>query len=436
MSITRETINHYLRNRSIDLLLPIVIGFICGLEAIFIRTIIPWIFGRVMVAAGVDNRLTAPVILASLLAGAYLTGILIERVREASGIGLDVAIENYHSKAGIMPAKFAPLKFFATLFTLGLGGSGGLVGPTAAIGHGTASYFSKWLKLPQNKSKIMALCGIAGSVSGLLHTPFGAAVFALELCYLGGIVYEDLIPVLLSSISAYIMTARIVLVFPFGDLLQQPHLFRTIVSDTAFPWSLDHLIYCIIAALVTTLLGILFIKTFLALQSFSKKEFSGKRRSVLGALFVGLIAILFFRHQLEDVLGQPGDLVEYCATEGYMLNTAIVLLIGRWITTFLTIGFGGSGGLFTPTVLMGGLSGTIVARILGTSNVNVLVTTGIAAALVGVIDVPMAAVIIVIEIFGISFIIPAAIGSAVAFLLAKNFVIYPHIQRYRKSEKQ
>jgi CIC family chloride channel protein len=111
------------------------------------------------------------------------------------------------------------------------------------------------------------------------------------------------------------------------------------------------------------------------------------------------------------------------------------LLIGRWITTFLTIGFGGSGGLFAPTVLMGGLSGSMVAQILGIANAKVLVTTGISAALTGMINVPMAAVIIVVEVFGVSFIIPAAIGSAIAFLLAKNVVIYPHIQQYRESAK-
>jgi CIC family chloride channel protein len=145
---------------------------------------------------------------------------------------------------------------------------------------------------------------------------------------------------------------------------------------------------------------------------------------------------LLFRHRLADVLGQAGDLVERCATgQGYSLYAAAALLVGRWLTTFLTIGFGGSGGLFAPTVLMGGLSGTIVAQLLGVANIKVLVTTGIAAALVGVVNVPVAAVILVVEVFGVSFIIPAAIGSAIAFLLARNVVIYPHIQRYRRSDR-
>jgi len=217
-------------------------------------------------------------------------------------------------------------------------------------------------------------------------------------------------------------------------LIQQPHLFRTTVSHTAFPWSLDYLVYCIVAALFTTLLGILFIKTFRAFERFNKIEIKSRYGPVIGALFVGLVAVLFFRHRLADVLSHPGDLVERCATEEYVLKTAIALLIGRWITTFLTIGSGGSGGLFTPTVLMGGLSGTIVARILGTANVRVLVTTGIAAALAGVINVPMAAVILVVEVFGVSFIIPAAIGSAIAFLLAKNVVIFPHVQQRQKQD--
>ena len=433
MLINKEKINSYLQNSGISYLLPIIIGLICGLEAILVRTIIPWTFGRVMGLSAINEYLTVPIILAFLLGGAYLTGLLGAMMKETSGVGLDVTIENYHLKAGIMPTKFAPLKFFSTLFTLGFGGSGGLVGPTAAIGQGTASYFSRLFKLPQDKSRILALCGVAGCVSGLLHTPFGAAVFALELCYMSGILYEELIPVLLSSISAYIMSARIVRIFPFGHLLQQPHLFRTVVYDTPFPWSLDYLAYCVIAALVTTLIGILFIKTFLALQNFNKAKINIKYGSVIGAGFVGLIALIFFRSRLPDVLGQPGNLVEQCATEWFSFSKALILLIGRWMTTFLTVGFGGSGGLFSPTVLMGALSGTIAARILGITNVGVLVTSGISAGLVCVINVPMAAVIIVVEVFGVSFIIPAAIGSAIAFLLAKNLVIYPHIQQYQES---
>jgi CIC family chloride channel protein len=433
MPINKETIRQHLRNYPVDLLLPIAVGFICGWEAVFIRTFIPLTFGRVIALASVNDQLTVPVIFAFLLIGAYLTGLIAERMQEVSGFGLDVAIESYHSNAGRTTARFAPLKFLATLLTLGSGGSGGLVGPTAAIGQGTASYFSRWFKLSQDRSRILALCGIAACVSGLLHTPFGAAVFALELCYMGSIVYEDLIPVLLSSVSAYIMSARIVRTFPFGHLLEQPHLFRTIVHDTAFPWSLDYLAYCVVAALFTTLLGILFIKTYRAFERFNKIEIKSRYGPVIGSLFVGLVAALFFRHRLADVLSHPGDQVERCATEGYSLNAAAGLLIGRWVTTFLTIGFGGSGGLFSPIVLMGGLSGTIVARVLGTANVKVLVTTGIAAALAGVINVPMAAVILVVEVFGVSFIIPAAIGSAIAFLLARNVVIFPHIQQRQES---
>lgn len=282
----------------------------------------------------------------------------------------------------------------------------------------------------------MALCGIAGCISGLLHTPFGAAIFTLELCYLSGILYGDLIPVLLSSISAYIMSARITQLLPFGYLLEQPHLFRTVVYETPFPWSLRYLLYCVITALFTTILVIIFIKTFLALQNFNREEISDRYGPVIGAVTVWVIAAIFFKNRLGDVLGQPGDLVEHCATGGYLLYGAIALLISRWLTTFLTVGFGGSGGLFSPTLLLGGLAGIIIARLFGASSTSVLVTTGMSAALTGVMNVPIAAIIMVIEAFGISFIIPAIIGSVISFLLANNLVIYPHVESYQNRGKE
>jgi CIC family chloride channel protein len=443
MPIRRDSFSYHFRDLPFELLLPILIGLICGLESIIIRTIIPLTFKNIIRLSGLIDSIAFFIIFAFLLFGAYITGLLERKMGEISGAGLNFAIESYHFKSGLMSWKFAPLKFLATFFTLGFGGSGGLVGPTAAIGQGTASYFSRWFGLKGDKSRIIALCGIAGCVSGLLHTPFGAAIFALELCYMGSIVYENLIPVLLSSVAAYIMSARIVRYFPFGYMLERPHLFRTLVSDSAFPWSdspfpwtLDHLLYSIIAALFTTLLVIIFIKSFRLLHRFSETKIANvKFRPIMGAILVGIVAVSFFRYNLNHVMSESSDLVELCATGEYPLKSSIALLMGRWATTFFTVGFGGSGGLFSPTVLVGELSGTIVAHILNISHAKVLVTTGISAALAGMINVPMAAVIIVTEAFGISFIIPAAIGSAIASILAKNVVIYPNIQKFREPAK-
>ncbi|MBD3182418.1 hypothetical protein GF312_09005 [Candidatus Poribacteria bacterium] len=436
MLINKVKIRNAIKYQSTNLILPIIVGFACGLEAIIVRTVIPSTFNFIIKLADLAGSFRILVPLAFLLTGALITGLLAKISGKTSGFGLDVAIRSYHLEAGLMSYSFTPLKFLSTFFTLGFGGSGGLVGPTASIGQGTASYFSRLFKLSYKDSRILALCGLAGCVSGLLHTPFGAAVFALELCYLGGIIYDDLIPVFISSVSAYIMSARIIRLIPLGNIFHQPHLFRTVIYDTPFPWSLDYIIYSILAALGTTVAGILFIKSFQWIQSFTQKRISVYYKPLIGAAMVGLVAAVFFRNNLTYVLGEAGNLVEYCASGAiYSLKMAFILLVGRWITTFLTVGFDGSGGLFAPTVLMGGLVGTIVARLLGIVNVKVLVTTGISAALVGVINVPIAAIIIVIEVFGISYLIPAVIGSTIAYLLARNFVIYPHIQNYQQYDR-
>ena len=73
----------------------------------------------------------------------------------------------------------------------------------------------------------------------------------------------------------------------------------------------------------------------------------------------------------------------------------------------------------------------IIGELLGIANTKILVTTGMSAALSGVINVPMAAIIIVVEIFGVDYILPAAIGSSIAFILARNWVIYPHIKHIK-----
>ncbi len=421
-------IHHYLHNRLIDIMLPIIVGLVCGFAAVIIKTIIPLVFSWVMMLVSLSGRLGFLTISAFLLVGADISVILIAKMKATSGVGLDISIRNYHRSAGLMPTSFVPLKFLATLFTLGFGGSGGLVGPTSSIGHGIASYFSKAFRLSKDNSKMLALCGISACVSALLHTPFGATIFGLELCYIDGLIYSDLIPVLASSISAYIVSSRIIMMLPLGYLFHKPYLSATMNSESAFPWHLNYLAYCVIAALVTAVLGIAFIRSFQTLQRFNRKKLQTSYGPIVGALTIGLVSVIFFRHRLPDFLGEPSRLVENCIAQGYPICIAIALLIGRWVNTLLTVGFGGSGGLFSPTLLLGGLAGNIVALLLGVSETKVLVATGMAAALSGVLNVPIAAIIIIIEIFGVDYIIPAAIGSSIAFMIARRWVIYPHVK--------
>ncbi|MGH2409687.1 MAG: chloride channel protein, partial [Chloroflexota bacterium] len=278
----------------------------------------------------------------STMLGGLLAGALVQRLApEAEGHGTDAAIACFHQHAGYMRFRATMVKLVASAITLGSGGSGGREGPTAQIGAGFGSLLSGLLKLDARDRRIAVAAGIGAGIAAIFRAPLGGAVLSAELLYRRDFEAEALAPGLVSAIVAYTLFAGVVGWNPvFGN---QPNL--------AFTHPIQLLYYAALG-LVIGGFGILYIKTFYAVQRlFARVSLSSYLKPALGGLLVGLIGL-----GAPQAVGVGYGWVQFLMRPG---QTAVPLLLIlalpflKILTTSLSIGSGGSGGIFGPGLVIG-----------------------------------------------------------------------------------
>ena len=271
------------------------------------------------------------------------------------------------------------------------------------------------------------MAGIAAAVCTLLNTPFAAAIFAAEVVYSQRIVYRTLLYPMISVICVYALNNRFGIV---GTLFPPtPHAMSYTVKE-----------YVEVAAVAVfcslpTGLGIKAVFNYLK-EMFTKIPFI--TRAPVGALLtagIGLGAYYGLEIDIDHVLGMGEntvhDLINNHGNPGlkvWWIIFAIVFL--KCVTTGLTLMAGGSAGLLVPAMVLGGASGAGVFYLiqdlglgfLVTKDMNLFVISGVAASLVAVAQVPVAAILIVTEMFGSTFAPPAMISVVICHLMVKRCV--------------
>lgn len=274
--------------------------------------------------------------------GGLLAGILVVRLApEAEGHGTDAAIACFHQRAGQMRARAGVVKLVASAITLGSGGSGGREGPTAQIGAGFGSLLGRLLRLETRDRRIAVAAGIGAGIASIFRAPLGGAILSAELLYRRDFETEALAPGLVGSIVGYTLFASVYGWQPvFGN---QPGL--------TFAEPIQLLYYAVLGVTVG-LVGILYIKTFYGIQAIvARLPLTALLKPALGGLLVGLIGLA-----VPQAVG-----VGYGWVQLLMLpkQTAVPLLVIlvlpflKILATSLSIGSGGSGGIFGPGLVIG-----------------------------------------------------------------------------------
>jgi CIC family chloride channel protein len=317
------------------------------------------------------------------------------------------------------------------LITLGFYGSGGIVGPLASICSGlTAALYGRFARPMRENTgidlRMAAICGAGAAVSAIFHSPIGGGFFAAEVLKKDSIHYADLIPATLSGLFAHYASAV---------LLKQEPVFRIYAPDTSF--SVGMIPWFLLVAAVTGLIGLLFIKTFdLALAGFRRIPYRQPAAACIGGAVVGLI--WFFKRADALNISLPlyrrittGDLSAWSLPAGFMgyvgVSIAVVLLL-KITATSATIGSGLSGGFVGPCVILGVGSGALIYSILGfpigDPEYFGFMACGMAAMLCAVLNIPIAAILLTVSLFGYRYILPITTGGLLAFILFKGSFLY------------
>lgn len=362
--------------------------------------------------------------------GGLVSGLLVFLLApEAEGHGTDAAIEAIHKRGGVLRGRVIPVKLLASAITIGTGGSAGREGPAAQISAGFGSILAgRLLSRPQDR-RIAVAAGIGAGIGAIFRAPLGGAVLAAEILYVHDIEVEAIIPALIASIVGYTI---------FGGLAGFEPIFG--VHPTLGLGAPVQLAYYAGLGLVCGAGGLLYARGFYATAAaFRRLRVPAWAKPALGGLAVGLAGLA-----LPQVLHTGYGWVQLAMTrDGLLAMSPLVLAIiplGKIAATSVSIGSGGSGGIFGPGMVIGGMLGALVWR-LGTGVLPGMPPTpapfviiGMMSLFGGIAHAPLAVMLMVAEMTGtLSLLAPAMIAVALATAVVGDATIYEAQLRDRAS---
>jgi CIC family chloride channel protein len=363
--------------------------------------------------------------------GALLSGLLVTYLApEAEGHGTDAAIKAFHTE-GKIRRRIPFLKAITAILTISTGGSAGREGPAAQISAGLGSIVADYFKLSPKERRLALTTGIGAGIGTIFKAPLGGAVLAAEILYIRDFEFEAIIPSFLASIIGYSI---------FG-LFEG---FDPIFALLPVSWNIWQIPFFLVLGVVCALIGLLYIFVFYGTRDVFARFFKEKNlplflKPVSGALILGIIVIaLSFISPEGEMLGLAGLGTGYGFVQLslYTMVPLIVLLFLPFIkilTTSLTLGSGGSGGVFAPGLTIGAATGGAVGMIfhllfpaiIPLETVPVFGIVGMIALFGAIANAPIAVLIMVVEMMGnFSLLVPAMGGVGISYLITGGRTIY------------
>lgn len=357
--------------------------------------------------------------------GGLLVGIFTKYAApEAAGSGTDEMIKAFHRKEGRVSSRIPIFKSIATIMTIATGGSAGKEGPSMQIGGGFGSGIARLVGAGARARRTLMLAGMAGGLGAVFRAPFGGALTAVEVVYREDIESDSLVPCILSSVTAYLV-ARV-----FGG---NSSIFA--VPDVAFDHYYELIIY-IILGLVCTGAGFVFTKIYNGLRGiFNQVRIHPVAKPAIGGLLVGVVGLFypevfgsgvgFLQNMINGV--NPIERTEPLALAGFFITIAFL----KVITTSLTLSSGGSGGVFAPSLFIGGMlggaTGAVASYIFPWMDISIhsFILVGMAGFFAGVAHAPMAGMIMVCDMIGnYTLLPPLMLVAVITSILSHKWSIY------------
>ena len=282
--------------------------------------------------------------------GGLLVGLITTKFSpESEGHGTDAVIDAYHHKSGHIRARVPLVKGVASSITIGSGGSGGTEGPAGQIAAGFGSLIGKLFKLNEDERRIAVAAGLGAGIGSIFKIPLGGAVFSVEVMYRRDFEVRALIPGLVASVTGYTV---------FGFVFGWDRLFTIPLDLVRYTHPASLILYAIVG-LVSAGLSVGWVKTFYAISDyFSRIHFPKYLKPAIGGVLVGVIGIAF-----PQVLGTSYGWLQIAINKDYVLFPLVIIgpvIILKILATSLTIGSGGSAGVFGPSMVIGGLLGAFI----------------------------------------------------------------------------
>jgi chloride channel protein, CIC family len=348
--------------------------------------------------------------------GALLGALLVFRFApEAEGHGTDAAISAVHHNPRGIRFRAVVVKIVASALTIGAGGSGGREGPTGQISAGFASLLARELDLGPADARIAVVTGIGSGIGAIFGAPLGGAVLATEILYRDDFDAEALLPSFIASLVGYVIFGGIVGFSPLFGFVGSYHFTQP-----------SQLVWFALIGVLGGLIGLLYARCFYAISAaFARLHLPAWAKPTIGGALVGCIALA-----IPQVLGTGyGWIQQSLGRQLVTLPLWIVLILpfARIVATGLSIGSGGSGGIFGPGMIIGAFIGASVWRLLepivpsmGHSPAPYVIV-GMMCCFGGISRAPLAVMLMVAEMTGsLSILAPAMVAVGLAWFIVRR----------------
>jgi chloride channel protein, CIC family len=352
--------------------------------------------------------------------GGLLSGLIVFNFApEAEGHGTDSVIDAFHNKGGVIRRRVPAVKAMASAIIIGSGGSAGREGPTAQIAAGIASALADLFHLSTSDRRIAMAAGMGAGIGSIFKAPLGGAILSMEILYRRDFEYEALLPSFIASVVGYSVFASWNGWAPiFGSGIVPP-----------FNRASELISYAILGA-VCGLTGIAYGRCFYFLRDLFKSfQIPNWMKPAIGGLLVGIIGVF-----LPQVLSTGYGWLQFAIYGDFAVLPVTIMLaivVLKILATGLTIGSGGSGGVFAPGLVIGGMTGGVLWNLLHNfpaiipDSPSTFVIVGMMALFGGIAKVPLAVILMVSEMtLDYTLLIPSMLTCSIAYFVTGDNYIY------------
>ena len=341
--------------------------------------------------------------------GGLIVGFIIVRfAAEAKGHGVPEVMEAVALRGGRIRPRVVAAKLVASGVCIASGGSVGREGPIVQIGSAIASSIGQWLRVGERRMRTLVGCGAAAGIAATFNAPVAGALFAVEII-LGDFGVTQFSPIVISSVTATVVSRHFLGDFP---AFQVP-AYQLVHANELFAYGA--------LGIIAGLIAIVFVRALYGAEDlFDKLTIPAILKPAIGGLLIGVIAIRF-----PEIFGVGYEAINEALISDLGWQLLLLLVMVKIVAVSLTIGSGGSGGIFAPSLFIGAMAGGAVGTVVhalwpemsGSPGAYALV--GMGAVVAAGTHAPITAIVIIFELTGdYKIILPLMISCIIATLLA------------------
>ncbi|MDN5201578.1 chloride channel protein [Fulvivirgaceae bacterium BMA10] len=420
----------HMTSKNFVLILSGIIGIIAGIAAVILKTTVHYI--QELLTSGFDVKYANYLYISYPLIGILITVVIARKFfRDRLGHGITNILYAISKRSSIMKRTRMYSRMITSAITVGFGGSVGLEAPIVVTGSAIGSNVGQLMHLNYKKRTLLIGCGAAGAISAIFNSPVTGVIFGIEVI-LSEVIIAAFIPLLIASVCGSLVSLL---------LLGESVLFSFKLTDPLV--AIDIPFYILLGA-ICGLVSVYFTRLTFKIEDWIAKVKNHINRAIVGGIALGLIVFVFPPIYGEGyttikllLAGKESEIL-HSSLFFHQIDNIIVLVIFmigiiliKPVASAITVGSGGSGGIFAPSLFIGGMTGFVFAKIsnlilavpfISSSNFTLV---GMCGVMSSVLRAPLTAIFLIAEITsGYTLFVPLMLVSAIAYSTGSYFEKY------------